>query len=88
MLDCWIDLVYLLRLETSLAVPCAVIVNVLIVLLFFSFFSLQNVLKADDKYIETKKAILKKREEDIAKEVKAAAEKKVRTLIQYLFLIL
>jgi hypothetical protein len=60
----------------------AVIVRVLIVA-FLTFFSLEKVLKSDDKFIDTKKALLKKREEAIVLEAKAAADKKVL----YLFII-
>ena len=46
---------------------------------FYSFLndSLEKVLKADDKVVDVKKALLKKREEEIVKETKAAADKKV-----------
>jgi hypothetical protein len=38
---------------------------------------LETTLKGDDKLIDSKKALLKKREEEIVKETKAAADKKV-----------
>lgn len=38
---------------------------------------LENVLKGDEKFIESKKQLLKKREAEIVKEAKAAQEKKV-----------
>ena len=49
------------------------------ILEFYSFLddSLEKVLKADDKVVDVKKALLKKREEEIVKETKAAADKKV-----------
>ena len=40
-------------------------------------YRLETTLKGDDKLIDSKKAILKKREEEIVKEAKVAADKKV-----------
>ena len=57
---------------------CPVLIVVFLSLLLFS---LEKVLKSDDKFIDTKKALLKKREEDIVKEAKAAADKKVLSFI-------
>ena len=54
---------------------------VIVVFLSLLLFSLEKVLKSDDKFIDTKKALLKKREEDIVKEAKAAADKKVLSFI-------
>ena len=40
-------------------------------------YSLEKVLKADEKVVDVKKTLLKKREDEIVKETKAAADKKV-----------
>lgn len=45
--------------------------------MFDKFPRLETTLKGDDKLIDSKKALLKKREEEIVKETKAAADKKV-----------
>ena len=38
---------------------------------------MEKVLKADEKFVDVKKTLLKKREDEIVKETKAAADKKV-----------
>jgi hypothetical protein len=74
-------------MSQNMQYSAAVIVRVLIVA-FLTFFSLEKVLKSDDKFIDTKRALLKKREEAIVQEAKAAADKKVLYLFIYLLFLL
>ena len=77
-LGVWFDIFHALAHPVQCSYNCPVLIVVFLSLLLFS---LEKVLKSDDKFIDTKKALLKKREEDIVKEAKAAADKKVLSFI-------